>query len=367
MLYNTVSTVGLSRRMQNSLTDLQLEMLRSNDEVASGKHFDVAQALGAHTGRAIGLRNLYDETDQYLKSCTLLQGRMDTMDSALTSILDAGKDLLANAATGLGQPAPTGTSLQIGARAMLEQVIGLLNASSGNGYLFSGVEVKTVPMRPVDGDGTLTPAPMQIVKDAIAAATGGPAAPANAAQTAAVVGVLDDLFDVRDPALALPPPLTHTFEGGFYVGATAMQPGGAATPRVTGRPEDASELPYGVQANDKAVRDLLEGMYMLAAVDTSKLPLDAYTPYMQEAVDRLQSGLSGLRDTTARLGIQRAQVDETVERHNTQKKILTNQLNALEEVDPAEASVRLNQLETQIEATSAATARIARLSLTNYL
>jgi len=367
MLYNTVSTLGLSRRLQTSYNDLQMEMLRSNDEIASGKHFDVAEALGARTGRAVSLRNLYDASDEYLKTCSLLQGRLGAMDSAMTSILAAGQDVLASASTGLGQPSPTGSSLQIRARGVLEQVVALLNGSSGNGFLFAGVEVKTPPLRPVQGDGTATPAPMAIVKDAIAAATGGPAAPTTPAETAAVVAVLDDLFAVRDPALPLPAPLTHGFEGGMYVGATAMQPGGAATPRLTARPEASTEIPYGVQANDPAVRDLMQGLYMLAAVDTSVLPLDAYRPYMDAAVDRIAAGLNGLRDATAQLGIQRAQVDEIAERHHAQQKILTDQINDLEAVDPYEASTRLNQLEAQIEATSNATARIARLRLTNYL
>ncbi|HYH20736.1 MAG TPA: flagellin [Azospirillum sp.] len=367
MLYNTVSTLGLSRRLQNALGELQMDMLRRNDEVASGKHHDVAEALGTRTGRAISLRNLYDQTDEYLKSCTLLQGRLSTMDSAMTNILSAGQDALAYAAIGLGQPSPTSTSLQVRARGVLEQVVSMLNASSGNGYLFSGVEVKTPPMRPLHGDGSGLPAPMAIVQDAIAAATGGPAAPATAAETAAVVATLNDLFAVRDPALPLPAPLAHGFEGGMYAGATALQPGGAATPRLTARPEGSAEIPYGVQANDPAPRDLMQGLYMLAAVDTSALPLDAYQPYMQAAVDRISAGLNGLRNATAQLGIQRAQVDETAERHHTQQKILTDQINDLESVDPYEANTRLTQLEAQIEATSNATARIARLRLTNYL
>lgn len=367
MLYNTVSTIGLSRRLQNATTELQLEQLRNNDEIASGKHFDVADALGARTGHDIALRNLYDETDQQLKSTALVQGRMTTMDSALTNILAAGQDVLAAASVGLGQPSPTGTSLQVRARGVLEQVVGMLNASSGNGYLFGGVEVKTPPMRSVQGDNSGLPSPMRIVQDAITAAAGGASAPQTAADTAAVVSTLNDLFAVRDPALPPPAPLTQGFEGGFYVGATAMQPGGAATPRLSARPDRSTEIPYGVQANDPAMRDLLQGLYMLATIDTSKLPQDAYQPYMQAAVSKVSGGLDGVRNVTAQLGIQREQLDEIAERHSAQLKILNEQIDGLEGVDPAESSVRLNQLEAQIEATSAATARIARMRLSNYL
>lgn len=367
MLYNSVSTVGMSRRLMSSLGEMQLEQLRTNDEIASGKHYDMAQALGARTGYAIGLRNMYDEADQFVKGGALLKGRMDTMDSALNNILDAGKDVLAAASTGLGQPGPTGSSLQVRARGVLEQIVGLLNASSGNGYLFGGVAVTSPPMRAVQGDGSALPSPIQIVGDTITAATGGSSVPTTAAQTAAVVSALNDLFDVRDPALPPPAPLTQSYEGGFYVGATTMQPGGAATPRVTGRPADAVELPYGIQANDKPFRDLMQGLYMLATVDTSKMELDAYKPYIETAVSKMSGGLDNIRNATSQLGIYRHQLEETIESHKTRQKVLSEQINSLEEVPPEEASVRLNQLEVQIEAASSATARIAKMRLSNYL
>lgn len=367
MLYNSVSTLGMSRRLQGTMTQLQIELMRANDESATGVHYDVAAEIGARTGRAVSLRNLHDRTEEYQKSISLLDGRMATMDSAMTSILAAGTDLLAAASTGLGQQAPTGTSLQTRARGVLDQVVGLLNAASGNGYLFAGTSLDTPPVRPADGDGSATPAPLTLVRDAIAAATGGSAVPATAADTAAAVAVLDQLFAVRDPAAPLPAPLTHGFEGGFYTGTTALQPGGAASPRITGRPADATEIPYGVQANDPAVRDLLQGIHMLAAIDTSTMTEDAYPGYIRAAVDKLSTGLDGLRDATARLGIQRAQVAALAGQHQTQITILSGQINDLETVDPFEATTRMSQLDMQIEATAAATARIARLRLTQYL
>ncbi|AWJ94761.1 flagellar hook protein (plasmid) [Azospirillum baldaniorum] len=354
MLYNAVSTLGLSKRLQTANTELQLERLRNNDEIASGKHFDVAKALGARTGQAIALRNLYDETDQTLKSTALLQGRLGTMDSALTNILSAGQDVLAAASVGLGQPSPTGSSLQVRARAMLEQVVGMLNASSGNGYLFGGVEVKTAPMRAVQGDESGLPSPIQIVQDAIAAATGGTSSPQTPAETAAAVAALDDLF-------ATPSASPLGFEGGFYQGAPST------APRLSARLDRTTEIPYGIQGNDPAMRDLLQGLYMLASVDTSQLPLDAYKPYMEAAVAKVSGGIEGVRDATAQLGIHRAQLDDIAAMNTTQLRILNDQLDAMESVDPAEASLRMNQLEVQIEATAAATARIARMSLTNYL
>jgi flagellar hook-associated protein 3 FlgL len=367
MIYNTISTMGIAKRLHGTLSDLQFEMLKTNDEVASGKHYDMAAALGSRTGQDITLRNLYDTNEQDLAICTLYKGQMTAMDAALTNMLKAGQDILASASTGLGGQSPTGSSLQIGARGVLDQIVGLLNASSGNGYLFAGIDTGTVPMRHVDGDALLARSPMQIVKDAIAAATGGPSMPATAAETTAVIATLDNLFSVRDPATAAPAPLTDTYEGGFYVGTTTMQPGGAAQPRQAARTEDATTIPYGIQANDPSFRSLIEGLYMLSAVDTSQMNELAYPDYIKTAVDRISGGLSGIREATAMLGVQRAQVDDAVERHQVQKKILSDQINAMEGVDPAEASTRLDQIQAQLDAAASATSRISRMSLVNYL
>ncbi|WP_029008813.1 flagellin [Azospirillum halopraeferens] len=365
MLYNAISTLGMSRRLQSTMTDLQIGLTRANEELATLVHADVAATIGARTGRAVNLRNLFDRTEEFHRTTTLLEGRMAAMDSALSSIHDVVTQLMAGASTGLGQPSPTGSSLQIQARGVLDQVVALLNASSGDSFLFAGTALDKPPMRASDADDPPLRSPLRIVRDAMDAVTGG-GMPKTAAETAAVVAVLDDLFAVRDPATPAPAPLTDTFEGGFYTGTTTYAPGGAANPRVSGRPADDATVAYGIQANDPMLRTILEGISMLAAVDTSNMEPAAYRDYMEAAVSKLSSGAGDLRDSIALLGIQRAQVATLAGQHQKQIAILNTQIQNLEGVDPYQASVRISQLETQIDATAAASARIAKLRLTNY-
>lgn len=368
MLFNAVSTLGLSRKLQGSLLDLQLAVAKTGEEVASGKHFDVAGALGARTGQAISLRGAYDDGEETLRAIDALDARMGLMDTALTEIHDRANDVLAQASTILGQPTGTASTIGITARGALDSIIGLLNATGGGSYLFAGTEVDTAPMRQAGGDSSGLPAPVDIVRTVISTATGGSAVPQDAAQVTATLAALDDLFAVRDPATTLPITIDpYAFEGAFYLGATAQRPGGAANARLTAQPESGSVIPYGIQANDPEVRQILEGLYMLAAVDVTQMPDAAYEPYMKAATDKLSSGIARLRDATAQLGIQKAGLAETSERHNARLKVLSQQINNLETVDPAETGVRLSQLEQQVEMTSQATARIARMRLTEYI
>lgn len=367
MIINTISTLGIAKRMSSTLNDLQIDLLKTNDEIASGKHFDMAKTLGSRTGQDIALRNIYDQNEQDLQICSLYQGKLGSMDTALTAILKAGQDVQSQAATGLGGKSAIGSSLSIAAKGVLDQITGLLNASAGNDYLFGGIAVTTVPMRNVDGDASGLRSPMQIVKDAITAATGGSPIPNTAADTTAVIATLDDLFNVRTPGTPAPAPLTDTFEGGLYSGTTELTAAGTAQPRSTARVDDASTIGYGIQANDPPFRSLLEGLYMLSAVDPSKLNEQAYPGYITAAVQKITSGLDGVREATANLGVQRAQIDNAVTWHETQKKLLSEHLNAFEGIDDAEASTRLSQIQAQIEAASMATSQIAKMRLTNYL
>lgn len=367
MLFNAISTLGMSQRMRSSMTGLQLDMARANDELGTGKHHDVSGHLGARSAQAISLRNLYSRSEEYLLTTDLLDSRMTLMATQLKQMDDIGSDVLAQALTGAEQPSPTGWGLIIKAGGALDEMVGLLNATVGGRSLFSGVAVDGAAMRPVDGDDSGLRSPMQIVKDAISAALGGGTAPATSADAAAVVAAMRDLFAVRDPATPAPPPLTDTYEGGFYTGTTALQPGGTPNPRVAGRPEDGTELAYGVQANDQPIRDLMQGLFMLAAVDTSALPQDAYKPYMDEAIGKLNSGLDGLRTVQSELGVKHATLAGVKQRHEARMKVMNEQIIKLEDVDPYEAELRLSQIEAQLQATMSATARVARLRLTDYL
>lgn len=367
MLFNSISTLGMSQRMRSSMTGLQLDMARANDELGTGKHYDVSGHLGARSSQAISLRNLYSRSEEYLLTTELLDSRMTLMGTQLRQMEDIGSAVLAQALTGAEQPSPTGWGLVIQAGGALDEMVGLLNATVGGRSLFSGVDVDAAAMRPISGDASGLPSPMQIVRDAIVAALGGGTAPTTGAETAAVVAVLGDLFSVRDPATPAPPPLSETYEGGFYTGTTAFRPGGTPNPRVAGRPEDGTELAYGVQANDQPVRDLMQGLFMLAAIDTSALPQDAYKPYMDEAIAKLNAGLDGLRTTQSELGVRHATLDGVKQRHEARMKVMNEQIIKLEDVDPYETEVRLSQIEAQLQATMNATVRISRLRLTDYL
>ena len=90
-----------------------------------------------------------------------------------------------------------------------------------------------------------------------------------------------------------------------------------------------------------------------------------------QSVSTRRSASSATPSMTSRIGGSVGTVQQRVtgatEKLKTQQDLFNNQVNAMEEVVPEEASVRVNNLQTQIEMALSLTARIQQISLINYL
>src|SRR3546814_17644696 len=128
----------------------------------------------------------------------------------------------------------------------------------------------------------------------------------NPPTDAASVG---DLITSINAAFASDPTANpaHRFEGTFFSGTPALDASGNPSARVNTQIDPSVSLDYGVQANDKSIRDVLKGLYMFAAVDVADISPDAYEAYVGESFSTLGSGLVALRgDGPRRSGPQTA-------------------------------------------------------------
>src|SRR5690606_8414304 len=142
---------------------------------------------------------------------------------------------------------------------------------------------------------------------------------------------------------------------------------GSPSRRVTGMVGDGRTIEYGVQANDPAYRDILRGIYMIAAADFASMPEDACRAYVGAAFDALGSGLSASRATMARLGGQQNEVEALREANEKAAALLNERVVGIDSADLVEANARMNVLETQLQASIALTNRLASLSVAAML
>lgn len=143
--------------------------------------------------------------------------------------------------------------------------------------------------------------------------------------------------------------------------------GGAVLASLTVAAGEEADL--GVTANNSAVRETLKGLTMAALLDRGALggQSSARQDLALRAGTRLLQTASDRAALAAKVGTTQAQIDKAVVRNASENSALQMARNALVGVDPYEAASRLEQTQAQLEKIYAVTARMARLSLLDYM
>lgn len=106
---------------------------------------------------------------------------------------------------------------------------------------------------------------------------------------------------------------------------------------------------------------------MLAGLGASSLGSDARAAVLGQAMERVGRSMTGLTRLSAVVGLTSANVEDASDALQARQNQLQGRLNDLESVDPAEISLRLSALSTQLQASYQTTAMLSKLSLMNFL
>lgn len=345
-----LSTQALFSRLQTDLGRLQGQLAERAGEVATGKRADLADRLGGAAAPLFGLQGRMAQARGHIDRTGIVESRLSVMQAALQQARGVAgginyRSILDEAAN---TPALGGLQKQAATQG-IGRILSALNASAGGRYLFGGLAVDTPPMQSADGM-------LAAVEGAVArhaAAAGGRIE--TPAQADALLAEIASMFDDSHPDPTL------RFTGRLYRGAPDT------TPDLSFDDGSGRAITYGAKASEDGVRALLEGLHLLAAVQKgdSRFGDAAYRRVAEATVGRIDAGVAGIVATEARLGL--AQNDAAAFREEQQGAIaiLEGRIGALQDADPAETAAKLAALETQLQASFLATARILRLSLAN--
>jgi flagellar hook-associated protein 3 FlgL len=346
-----ISTLASYLQLNSSIRSLRQSLIDGQQELSTGRKADLMAALGTRTADAVDLRNAYDEITEFKSTADLVGTRLDVMQTALGSIKDAVDKARVQVLT--ASSPVTRQQLPAMARTAIEQINSLLNTQIEGRSLFAGIETDTRAMQALAAVNASTGySPQQAVDQVIANL--GPIT--DAASALAVANGPDGIGSIFDGSNSDP---NLRFTSTFYNGAT--------TGTITARLDRGYQIDYGVRADDPAIREALQGLYMLAAVPAGSVPDDAYTAWQNEALTHLNNGFEGIIGVAAEVGYKQSAVAEVATRHQSTIAQINTQIVNLEQADPYETAAKLNQLQTQLEATFQVTARLSKLTLTNYL
>lgn len=357
-------TLGLlNQQLAARMGGLSREVAAAANAVATGKPDDVGAAAPQSYAQLVDREGDRAQVQAYLNNAETYVRRTDLKQTALTDIINSAQSLLELATGQLpfddGSGAPLTPSaaynpdvFAASARGALEQILAGFNTADGRSFLFSGVDADAPALSAPDAPGPLGLTPQQAMDAQVAAV-----APVDAASATALAAALDAVFE----AAAAPANPAEDFTGAFHLGAPA------AGPRLSISVGPNATLDFGLQADDAAARQVLQGAYMLAAVDLEAMDPAALPTYAQEAVSRLAEGLDALRVEQSRLGESQRQAEAAITTLTAQDSLLQEEIAAVSEVDAFDAQLRYTRLEQQLSLMFEVVARAGRLSLFQYL
>ncbi|MAH04014.1 MAG: hypothetical protein CL561_00440 [Alphaproteobacteria bacterium] len=123
---------------------------------------------------------------------------------------------------------------------------------------------------------------------------------------------------------------------------------------------DGYTVDYGVTA-DNATFEMIARAYDLVRNN----PTDRAT--LEEAFSLLETGIDDLAELQANVSLNSQLIDDGINRNLDDLNLIDNSLADLKEVDLAEVTVRLQEIQAQLEASYSLTSTLLRLNLADYI
>jgi len=336
----TLPAIGFPAQPRNDLMSRLIGQLRSRSdtarqEVVTGLLADPAAALGGRVSELLGLEQSLAEIAQYREIIGLAESRAGVIQGTLDVLRNLTVDLNVSGQTALDSNLATARqSVSAAARQALGAAISTLNVSFGGRRLFAG-----------DAGNTQAVAALEVFMSAsVTILEAGPTAGAAYADLSVAFSVAGGLFETT-----------------FYTGGSGDAP---ATEVARGE-----RLGFAPRADAAPVRALLRDLVTLAAAfdPDNAIPEGDRRGLAEQAIAGLRNNVAALVGMAGRVGVAEERMATVAARHQASEVALTLAYTKLAGRDQFEAAAELTQLETQLQTTYLATARLANLSLANFM
>lgn len=319
-------------RLNSAITNLKTQSEEARIELVTHRPSDLKTALGGTIGNVQLLRKSIDDISTYTQATNRALGRTAIAQLALSGASANSSQISVSLLDAVGTSNEVSVGLAGGdAKRQLDIAVAAFNKRFEGRALFAGDAVDQTPLADA---GTLL-ADIQTIY----------AAAADATQLATD---LDFYFD--DPT------------GGF---ATNIYQGGTGdAPRV--EIGEGEIVAYSAKADEPAVRDLLRSLSTIVVASQNGQSVDRDTTLKAAAVDLIEAG-NGITAIQARIGGAEERMQLALSTLDAENTALGLAYNERVSRDPFEAAVRLQQLESQLEAAFVLSARVSQLTLVNFL
>lgn len=321
-----------TRRLLNS----QQTMYELQTQVTTGKRSQNYLKISSSSRQLINLENSVENAQQYLNQNSRVDLKIQAYNSsleALTQLAYEAKKLYTESVGSGAAPADQIIDPRARAYTLLKEVEAQLNLKIDGEYLFAGGSVNT---KPVNFPNSQTDLQSEV---GAGGSSAGPAFELNTGTPAS--------FTSSSANIAY-----------FYTGDNVD---------LTHRVDDDVEIDFAMRANEDAFTQLMEAIVVMVD-DPDVHPGGSFDTNKSDfVIDRLVSAISNLQTQAQNLGFAAVRLERANDSLESYVAFTENEVGEMQDIDPTEAIVRMQEAALNLEVSYQATARINQLSIANYI
>jgi flagellar hook-associated protein 3 FlgL len=318
-------------------------------EMSSGQYADLGLQLGDQSGYELSLKEQVGLLQTLTSSNSVVSTSLSTAQNALSAIQSSAQTTLNDLATWTPS-ANSGASLQNMGQSALQSLIASTNATSGDQYVFGGVNSAVAPM--ADYYSTPTSAAKTAVDNAFQTAFG--CLPTDTAAASITPAQIQSF---------LAGPFASLFSGASWTSDWSS----ASSANTTAEIAPGQTVETSTNANQPGFQELAQAYTMLSEFGGSELSASAQQAVASAATSLISQGQTSLTDTRTALGATQSAVTDANNTMSTQLTLVQKQVDGLDNVDQNATAAQISSLTNQIQMAYELTARIQQLNLAQYL
>ncbi|MFN3525226.1 MAG: hypothetical protein ACK4YU_03980 [Paracoccus sp. (in: a-proteobacteria)] len=337
MSMQSVGDQARSFALQLASNRLKLTVATLTQEIASGEVADLGHRLQGNGGVLTGIEARIAAITQFQRNATdagiFSDGVQNLLEGIRRDTANIGVELASDpfGSDGFG---PDGRATEVAT--VFETVIQRLNSSAGGRFVMGGLATDSPPVSPAAE-----------ITDHLMVATSG------LATATAIALAVSDWFDAPVGGGGY---LDHAYSG--TLGTPLRIPVAEGT-----------TVAISTSAASPEIRDMLKGLAMAAVLDRGALPGDPEQKrqLMILAGQSLYAADRGLIGEMGRVGLTQKFIEQASTSNSTALSLLSVTRNDMRSADPFETAAALTEVQNQLEALYAVTARLSKLKLVDFL
>jgi flagellar hook-associated protein 3 FlgL len=346
---NSVSTNYLANSLVAPVMQAQSQLTNAMTEESTGEYANLGLQLGDQSGYELSLKEQVGQLQTLTTGNSVVSTSLSTAQNALSAIQTTAQTTLNNLAAWT-PVSDSGSSLQSLGQSGLEALISGANTTSGDQYVFGGINSAVTPM--ADYYSTPTSAAKTAVDEAFQTTFGFLPTDPQAANIS---------------ASAMQSFLSGPFAALFQGVSWSADWSSASSVNTSAEIAPGQTVTTSTNANQPGFQQLAQAYTMLSEFGGSALSSDAQQAVATAASSLVSQGADSMINIQAALGASQSAVTDANNSMSSQLTIVQGQIGNLDNVNATQTATQITSLTNQIQMAYELTSRLSQLNLAQYL